>query len=452
MNSSIHRISLDIHDTASQVSISAKRGDTARGLHIMLQENSKPYHIAEGCSAVFTGEKPDGNYLFNDCTIKDNVIIYDFTDQTVPVIGIVKCEIVLYDANNERITSPRFDIVIEGTVYNDEEIVSSDEANALISATAEAKSVTAEVKQKLANGDFIGEKGDKGDPGTDAVTDPKYDPSSANAQSGVALAPVFAEKQPLFADFKQSGPDEYTLDLSAIVGVNKFKIKYGPNEYLLFSQGELEIAGERINFFSAASEYSFGHSRLKAVATPEEDTDAANKEYVDSKATWETVLDVTLTAEQGGVSELMLALGDGATIATARRIRVALSFPVAEEKAANAFWTTVGMADKNKAAYNYCLVSGYNVKGSANATYFTTAAIDIFNFRKNASFTRGYQSVGILANPHYSVNANSNSNAKVIAGQCYPGAIKDHPPYIYATLNSGVTFKEGTHVFVEVQQ
>lgn len=184
MNNSIHRISLDIHDAGSQVSISAKKGDTARSLHITLTENGKPYRIAEGCYAVFTAIKPDKNYLFNDCTIKDNVIIYNFTEQTVPVVGQVRCEVILYDANNERITSPSFDIVVDDTVYNDEEIVSSDEATALISATAEAKAVTAEVEQKLANGDFVGEKGDKGD---NADCDQTYNPESPNAQSGIAV-------------------------------------------------------------------------------------------------------------------------------------------------------------------------------------------------------------------------------------------------------------------------
>ena len=157
MNNSIHRISLDIHDTGSQVSISAKKRDTARSIYITLTENGKPYKIAEDCYAVLTGVKSDNNYLYNDCTIKDNVIVYDFTEQTVPVVGQVHCEIILYDTDNERITSPRFDIVVDEGVYNDEEIVSSDEATALITATAEAKAITAEVEQKLANGDFNGD-------------------------------------------------------------------------------------------------------------------------------------------------------------------------------------------------------------------------------------------------------------------------------------------------------
>ncbi len=111
--------------------------------------------------------------------------------------------------------------------------------------------------------------------------DQVYDSKSPNAQSGVALGPLFAGKQTVFADFQQTDADEYTLDLGAIAGANRFKIKYGVNEYLLFSQGEIVIAGENIIFFSAASGYSFGHSRLKSVAAPEEDTDAATKEYVD---------------------------------------------------------------------------------------------------------------------------------------------------------------------------
>lgn len=202
MNNSIHRISLDIHDTGSQVSINAKKGDTARSIYITLQENSKPYRIADGCYAVFTGVKPDGNYLFNDCAIKDNVITYDFTEQTVPVVGQVRCEIILYDANNERITSPRFDIIVNDVVYNDEEIVSSDEANALITATAEAKAITAEVEQKLANGEFVGEAGDdyvlteadKEEIANMAKSpiDQHFNPTSPNAQSGIAVAEALA--------------------------------------------------------------------------------------------------------------------------------------------------------------------------------------------------------------------------------------------------------------------
>lgn len=200
MNNSVHRISLDIHDTASQSSINAKKGDTARSIYITLQENGKPYRIAEGCYAVLSGVKPDGNFLFNDCTIKDNVIIYDFTEQTVPIVGQVNCELILYDANHKQITSPHFVIIVNDVVYNDEEIVSSEEATALISATAEAKAITAEVEQKLTNGDFVGEKGEKGEQGIKGDKGDKGDKGEkgedadpqlfANAVKGYAVGEV----------------------------------------------------------------------------------------------------------------------------------------------------------------------------------------------------------------------------------------------------------------------
>ena len=195
MNKAIYRISLDIHDTGSQISLSVKKGDTARSIYITLTENGKPYKIAEGCLAVLSGKKADGNYLYNDCIIKDNIIIYDFTKQTTPVVGKVDCEVNLYDANGDNITSPHFVLIVEDKVYNGEEIESSPEATALIQAVfqaeeSEQKAETSakaaksaqeaakssadeakesadataeclnEIKNKLANGEFKGEPGE----------------------------------------------------------------------------------------------------------------------------------------------------------------------------------------------------------------------------------------------------------------------------------------------------
>lgn len=131
MNDSIYRISLDIHEIASQKALCIKKGDTARTIYITLREDGTPYTIAEGCSATFSARKPDGNYIYNACTIKDNTIIYEITLQTAIVLGTVECEVTLYDADEKQITSPRFSLIVDDTVYNGEEIVSSPEANAL---------------------------------------------------------------------------------------------------------------------------------------------------------------------------------------------------------------------------------------------------------------------------------------------------------------------------------
>ena len=143
MNDSITRISLDIHSTSSKDTVNAKRGDTARRIVISLVDGGIPYVISKDCYAVFTAKKPDGNVVYNDCTIENNTIIYKLTEQTVAVEGRVNSEIKLYGADDKLITSPKFTIAVFGTVYDEgDEIESSDEFNALTHLVSEAMEAT----------------------------------------------------------------------------------------------------------------------------------------------------------------------------------------------------------------------------------------------------------------------------------------------------------------------
>ena len=187
MNNSIHRISLDIHNTGSQVSISANKRDTARSLHITLTENGKPYRIAEDCSAVFYMKKPadingDRATVYNHCNIEGNLICYDFVSANTENAGVADCEVTLTGADGRIITSPHFTMVIDETLIDEDAVVGTNEFSALVSATAEAKAITAEVEQKLANGDFVGEKGEKGDKGDQGIQGEKGD----KGEQGVA--------------------------------------------------------------------------------------------------------------------------------------------------------------------------------------------------------------------------------------------------------------------------
>ena len=47
MNAVVHKISLDIHDAASQVSISVKKGDNTRKIVAVLSENGKGIYAPE---------------------------------------------------------------------------------------------------------------------------------------------------------------------------------------------------------------------------------------------------------------------------------------------------------------------------------------------------------------------------------------------------------------------
>lgn len=141
MNMSNFRISLDIHDEASQLSFSVKKGDTSRRLYITLTENGMPYLIGKDCYAVFSAVKPDGKIVYNDCIIKDNTIIYDMTAQTTAVSGRCECELILYGGNAEQLTSPRFSVIVYSPIHSGSDIESADEYSALAKLVTEGRSV-----------------------------------------------------------------------------------------------------------------------------------------------------------------------------------------------------------------------------------------------------------------------------------------------------------------------
>lgn len=155
MNVLKYRVSLDMFDTHSQTTIKAKKCDSACQIHITLTEKGKIYHIGEGCYATFNAKKSDGNFIYDKCTIENNTIVYDFLSsldedgnaQISACEGIVECEITLYNADGEQLTSPRFTLFIDGTVYNGEDVVSTPQANALKELIHEAKDVAEEVKE-----------------------------------------------------------------------------------------------------------------------------------------------------------------------------------------------------------------------------------------------------------------------------------------------------------------
>ena len=177
MNYSTYRLSLDLHDTSSCKILYCKKGDTARQIAIDLNESGVPYLISEDCSAVLVATKPDKNGLFHACTIKNNVIYYQFTEQTAPVVGQVDCEIRLYGSDKEIITSAGFVLIVEDVEYTDGEIIDSEtdfgglrslvaisEVEATVDNTVGTPSVTATLSgdssERKLSFEFSGIKGD----------------------------------------------------------------------------------------------------------------------------------------------------------------------------------------------------------------------------------------------------------------------------------------------------
>lgn len=170
MTNSVYKITLDVHEPGSNVALRAKRGDTGILLYINLVDCGKPYKITGECRAVFTARKPDGNFLFNDCTITCNTICYEFTPQTTAAVGRTDCEIKLYGADDKLLTSARFALIVTDTVYHDGDAVeSAKEVTALTKLVSDATTLIYDVEKKLANGEFKGEKGDRGFQGIQGI-------------------------------------------------------------------------------------------------------------------------------------------------------------------------------------------------------------------------------------------------------------------------------------------
>ena len=158
MSSSNYRFTLDMQKDQSQISIPVRKGDTDRSLYISLTNGGSPFYIENGCLALFMGLKSDGNNLANYCPIENNSVIrYDFTEQTATTEGIVDCEIRLFDSDGKLITSPRFIMVVDSRVVNDDVALSKSEHNIIDYVSAEeAKRAKAEADRQKAE-DFRNE-------------------------------------------------------------------------------------------------------------------------------------------------------------------------------------------------------------------------------------------------------------------------------------------------------
>lgn len=140
-----HCFVLDIDGTASQEQLVVRKGDTARRLRVNFASDGRPYRIADGCYAVLSATKPDGHVLFNNCTIWNSNVLYDFTEQTVSAVGMMECEIIIYGSGGAQVTSAMFTIIVEDSKYKDFE--SSSEATALGSLISDVQALRAAVKR-----------------------------------------------------------------------------------------------------------------------------------------------------------------------------------------------------------------------------------------------------------------------------------------------------------------
>ena len=220
MKDSAYKISLDINGSGSQLVLNARHMDTGRKLYVSLRSGGEPYIIEKNCYAAFAATKPDGTALYNACEIEGNEIVYEFTEQTCSVIGRSRCEIILYGPDDKVITSPRFALLVDGTICPEGKVVSTDEFTELTHATSEAIEATgaandAATKANTAATDALGAAQRASDAtldAEDATTRADNAAQKANTATGAANQAAAAATQSAQDANTAAGEARYAAD------------------------------------------------------------------------------------------------------------------------------------------------------------------------------------------------------------------------------------------------
>lgn len=156
----IKNITLDLLETGSPVIIKAKQNDrNTRYIAAHLYVDGLAYPVPSGTEIAFRYKKPDGTAGFYDAlpnnspaiTVSGNTVTVELVEQVLTVSGCVHCEINMYNAASEKLTTFTFEISVEESVLTDAEIISSDYYNVLTAEIAKALQAVTDATEQAEN-------------------------------------------------------------------------------------------------------------------------------------------------------------------------------------------------------------------------------------------------------------------------------------------------------------
>lgn len=153
-------ITLDLLETGSPVIIKAKQNDrNTRYIAAHLYVGRLDYQVPSGTEIAFRYKKPDGTAGFYDAlpdnspaiTVSGNTVTVELVEQVLTVAGCVHCEINMYNAAAEKLTTFTFKIAVEESVLTDAEIISSDYYNVLTEQISKALQAVTDATEQAEN-------------------------------------------------------------------------------------------------------------------------------------------------------------------------------------------------------------------------------------------------------------------------------------------------------------
>ena len=153
-------ITLDLLETGSPVIIKAKQNDrNTRYIAAHLYVDGLAYPVPSGTEIAFRYKKPDGTAGFYDALpnnspaiiVSGNTVTVELVEQVLTAAGCVHCEINMYNAASEKLTTFTFEIAVEESVLTDAEIISSDYYNVLTAEIAKALQAVTDATEQAEN-------------------------------------------------------------------------------------------------------------------------------------------------------------------------------------------------------------------------------------------------------------------------------------------------------------
>lgn len=206
MNQSVTRLTLDVSVQEKQASISVRQFDTMRRLVFSMVDRGLPYIFEKGVYAAISVNTSPETAVFGGCVIQDGAVHYDLDNSLTLEPAEYSCDLILYASDHKVLTASSFDLIVFASNASDyaSEAVLSNDFSAMVEATAEAKDaarnaneaaelardaeedaykatqradeISKTLEDKLAAGEFKGEKGDTGPQGPQGIQGEKGDP------------------------------------------------------------------------------------------------------------------------------------------------------------------------------------------------------------------------------------------------------------------------------------
>ena len=162
----IQKINLEVAKPNLFQAVVAKQNDYgSRFLNVTFVNNGEKIEINPAYTATINAKRPDGTSKRFDSVINDDgTVTAPLTSWMLELTGLVTCDISVL-TNEGKLTTTDFSIHVNIAACSDDDITIDEDYDILKDLIYQVETLEAEIEAKVANGEFKGEKGDKGDPG-----------------------------------------------------------------------------------------------------------------------------------------------------------------------------------------------------------------------------------------------------------------------------------------------